>query len=247
MRSTLRVGLVALSLGSVVGLAMAFQPEPPRPGRQPGRQPGQGQPGQPGGRQPGGFGDPAQFVERLMENDANGDGKLSRDEVPERFGAFFERVDGNSDGFLDREELETFAASRPGRGPGGPGGDAPEGGPVDMHQSMERAGRALRGLQRSRFDAQSRGSDLEQVQAIEGALVAAKSVVDSAPMSPTAKEAFGDDREEFTTEFRLALIRAIQASLELEMMVLQNDQEGARDAFTALREAQEDGHDLFQP
>src|SRR5690606_34712398 len=55
---------------------------------------GPGGPGAPGA----GFGDPAQFVARLMESDANKDGKLSREELPERMRDGFARTDGNSDG-----------------------------------------------------------------------------------------------------------------------------------------------------
>lgn len=92
-------------------------------------------PGGPGGFQRGGFGNPGQFVDRLMENDANDDGKLSKDEVPERMQQGFDRLDSNSDGFIDRSELEEMSrrfqrgpGGRPG-GAGGPGrdGDRPNG------------------------------------------------------------------------------------------------------------------------
>lgn len=52
-----------------------------------------------------------------MQFDANGDGKLSIDEVPERMKENFAEIDLNGDGFLDAEEL---AARRNARG--GPGG-----------------------------------------------------------------------------------------------------------------------------
>jgi len=75
---------------------------------------GPGGPGQrrgPGGRGPGGFGN-------LMERDADGDGKLSVDELPEPMRQRFERMDGNADGFLDQAEVDAMRQS--GRGPGGP-------------------------------------------------------------------------------------------------------------------------------
>ena len=73
-----------------------------------------GGPGQrrgPGGRGPGGFGN-------LMERDADGDGKLSVEELPEPMRQRFERMDGNADGFLDQAEVD--AMRQRSRGPGGP-------------------------------------------------------------------------------------------------------------------------------
>jgi collagen type III alpha len=72
---------------------------------------GPGGPGRPGG---------PDMVARLMENDKNGDGKLSKEELPERMQQNMERLDTNGDGFVDRGELEAMSARF--RGPGGPGG-----------------------------------------------------------------------------------------------------------------------------
>ena len=42
--------------------------------------------------------------------DADGDGHLSKDEVPERMQErMFSRMDANGDGFLDEDELEAMA------------------------------------------------------------------------------------------------------------------------------------------
>ena len=100
-------------------------------------------PGGPGG--PGGFSggrpDPAQFVSRMMENDANKDGKLSEDELPEFMRRGFARMDENSDGSVDKAELEA-AARRfgEGRGPGGPGGPGGERGNRERPPTRERDG-----------------------------------------------------------------------------------------------------------
>lgn len=51
--------------------------------------------------------------------DANQDGKLSREELPEPLRRNFERVDTNGDGFLSREEDAAIRRNRP---PGAPGG-----------------------------------------------------------------------------------------------------------------------------
>lgn len=74
------------------------------------------------------------LVEHLMSYDKNGDGKITKDELPERMHALFELGDANKDGVLDREEIKRLAErvgpGRPGGG-GGPGrrpGFSPGGG-----------------------------------------------------------------------------------------------------------------------
>lgn len=91
---------------------------------------GPGGPGVPGeegfrGGRPGG--DPQEFVARLMENDANGDKKLTPDEVPEQLMPMLRGGDTNGDKALDEEELLAITEAqgeRRGRGfRGGPGGE----------------------------------------------------------------------------------------------------------------------------
>ena len=43
---------------------------------------------------------------------ANGDGKLTEDELPEQFRAGFSEVDSNSDGGIDRAELTAAMSKR---------------------------------------------------------------------------------------------------------------------------------------
>lgn len=70
-----------------------------------------------GGR--GGFGgSPEEVVKRLMEFDKNGDGKVSKDELPERMQEMMERLDTNHDGFLTPDEIKVRAEQR-----GRPGGE----------------------------------------------------------------------------------------------------------------------------
>jgi len=58
------------------------------------------------GRGRGPRGNPAEMINHLIEeNDRNGDGKLSKEEAPERMREMFERGDANQDGFLTKEEL----------------------------------------------------------------------------------------------------------------------------------------------
>jgi len=103
---------------------------------------GFGGPGGPGG--PGGIGGLAgilggrglgeDFVGRLLEMDRNKDGKLSKDEVPERMQPLFARADSDKDGVITKEELAKVAlgegrSEREGRGPEGrEGGRGPLGG-----------------------------------------------------------------------------------------------------------------------
>ncbi len=54
----------------------------------------------------GGFGDPAA---RIMSFDADGDGRITRDELPERMRQRFDRMDGNGDGAIDTGEAQAAA------------------------------------------------------------------------------------------------------------------------------------------
>jgi Ca2+-binding EF-hand superfamily protein len=86
-----------------------------------------------GGRGRGGQegGAPSNVVEEtvktLMSFDANGDGKLSKSELPERFQGIFDRGDENKDGFLTPEEIRKMATAQAAAS-GGTGGRGPEGG-----------------------------------------------------------------------------------------------------------------------
>lgn len=78
------------------------------------------------------------FARRILQRDADEDGRVSREEAGSRLGRLFGRADRDRDGFLDREELqamgERFTRGRgrrrggPGRGPRGGRGEeqAPE-------------------------------------------------------------------------------------------------------------------------
>lgn len=51
-----------------------------------------------------------EVIAHAKEFDANGDGKLTKDELPEMFLRFFQRADTNSDGFLDQDEMSRVLA-----------------------------------------------------------------------------------------------------------------------------------------
>ncbi len=60
-------------------------------------------------------------VERIMAFDKNKDGKVTRDELPERMHHLIEQGDTNKDGGLDRDEIQKLATTMA-SAPGGPGG-----------------------------------------------------------------------------------------------------------------------------
>jgi Ca2+-binding EF-hand superfamily protein len=93
---------------------------------------GRGGPGQPGGGRggpPAGAENVDEVVNRMLQFDKDADGRLSKDEVPERMQGMFERGDTNRDGFLSRDELVRLARTqsenrgREGTREGGPRND----------------------------------------------------------------------------------------------------------------------------
>ena len=62
-----------------------------------------GPPGRPGGRAPG----DEDRATRLMRADADGDGKISREEIPPPLLQRFDQIDADRDGFLTAEEIRT--------------------------------------------------------------------------------------------------------------------------------------------
>ncbi|MFP6619515.1 MAG: hypothetical protein VB877_09235 [Pirellulaceae bacterium] len=91
---------------------------------------GRGGEGQPQGRGAQGRGaaggNTADIVSRIMANDKNGDGKIDKEELPERMQRILERADANKDGALDKGEIEKMleGVGRAGGNRAG-GGDRP--------------------------------------------------------------------------------------------------------------------------
>ena len=85
----------------------------------PGQGPGGGGPraGRPGGG--GGF-NPLQF-------DKDGDGRVTREEAPDRMKENFDRIDSNGDGAIDQSDIDAMRSRFQQRGAGGPGGEGPRG------------------------------------------------------------------------------------------------------------------------
>ncbi len=188
------------------------------------------------------------IIDRMMENDANGDGKLARDEMPGRFvEQMFPVADADQDGFLTREELKTYFESRP---RGGAGFGQPRGGeggpPATLDSHMRQAGQALRALRRSSFTAETQADDLTRIGVIEASLVGAKQLIDPEHMAPQAKEKYGSDTAAYTRDVRLAIIKAIKAAIALEETIIAGDSAGSKAALEKLLAVQKEGHDQFQ-
>lgn len=109
---------------------------------------------------------------------------------------------------------------------------------------MQAAGRALRNLRYSDLDAASRDADLEEIGAIQLAMVRAKGmagVVRAAHPSPTGPP------EQFEAAYRRAILGVIEETLVLEEAVLVGDRAGAMRSLERLRGLQREGHARFDP
>jgi len=107
MKTTSILTAVLLGLGTAGVLAQEGSDRPE------GRGPRPGGPGGPGQGRP----NPEEMFKRL---DKNADGKITKDEAPERMAENFDKIDKNGDGAITQDELKP-----PGGGQGGPGGDRP--------------------------------------------------------------------------------------------------------------------------
>jgi hypothetical protein len=67
------------------------------------------------------------IVERIMSFDKNKDGKITKDELPERMQFLIELGDAGKGGALDRDQVRKLVTARAGSAPGGPEDSAPAG------------------------------------------------------------------------------------------------------------------------
>lgn len=197
-------------------------------------------------------------VERLMTNDANADGRLSREELP---GRLAERIlvaaDTDADGVLSRAELEGYFEAQRGRNRVAPrdGGDNADASPAApgaavsdevFEGAMKQAGLAMRTLRRTGFEAATRDSDLDALQSIQEAMVLAKGTYTTVTMAPQAVAKYQDDEAAYRRDFRMAIIGSLRAALDIEEALLREDTQGAKDALVRLLDNQKTSHNLFQ-
>jgi len=109
---------------------------------------------------------------RVMQFDANKDGKLTKAEVTdERLQRLFDRADADHDGIVTKQELTALAAREPagGRGgfgaPGGPGSFGGTGGPGGLRMGPPRPGEVLPAMLRDRLELTAEQS--KQVDALQ--------------------------------------------------------------------------------
>lgn len=204
----------------------------------------------------GGSGRPGgqQLSQRLLQGDANGDGKLSVEELPPQFHEVFAVVDTNKDGFLDEAEIaalvktqgEGFGESRgEGRGAARGGRGGAGGAPQNYGGAMKQINRGFKGLKSSAFDSTTLAKDLEQIQNVQAGLVAAKGMASTVRMAPQAKAKYGDDNAKYQRDLRTQLIAALTTAIALESAVLAGDQAAAKAAVAKLDHAEDTGHEAF--
>ena len=196
--------------------------------------------------------DPARLVARMMQSDADGDGRISRAEVGRgRFADLFDEADADKDGYVTEREMTVFLTERR------PGGAAPRGerpaddaAPVDskaaFDKGMAESGRALRGLRRTPFDETSFDRDLTSVIRVQDGLLAARGHVGSVPMSDAAKEKFGTDRRAYLRSFQAHMAKSLVTSFQLEIAILEGDSSKAKELTDALVGDRNGSHDLFE-
>ena len=253
------LGLLSAALSTPALAQNGNQPGGPGQGGNAGQQqPGQGQKGNRPQQGRGNRGGNAEMVaDRMMQADANGDGKISKDEASGgNAQRVFNQADADGDGFVTRVEIMTFVQSRTGNRGGGrgdgmtrPGGASRPTGPaatsptpVDpkkaFQEAMETSGRALRGLRRAKFDA--------AIRTIQSSLMIAKQHTAAIPMSDAAKKKFGTDSKAYQSAFQIDMIMSIMASLQVEMAILQGDAEKAKAAVKTIVTVRSESHDVFE-
>jgi hypothetical protein len=187
--------------------------------------------------------------DRIMEHDTDGDGRVSREELPGRMNRIFDRIDANGDGYLDRAEVEKFFANRAaGRRAGGQeGGGQGAGRQPSFDSHMGTMGRSMRRLSRSEFDAASIRSDLQQVANLQRAIIGAKSTLHTIAATEHGMAEFDGDSAGYRRAFRIQLLATLRATVTLEMAIVDGDKGAAKAAMSKLVATRDDGHARFQP
>ena len=188
---------------------------------------------------------PEQIAKRLLQEDKNGDGKLSQDELPQQLRQAFEAMDTNHDGLLDESEVLAFSkmmASRESSRGGGAGGGA-----QNFEGAMKQTNRGFKALEKSTFDPAGKAQDLASIQMVQAGLLAAKGMISTVKMAPQAKEKYGNDTAKFESDMRSQLLATLTLSIALENAVIRGDAAGAKELVSKLDAEEEEGHEMFKP
>ncbi len=174
-----------------------------------------------GGRRGGAGG--GQMLERLMRQDANGDGKIQRSEASERMKQMFDRIDRNGDGVLDKKELQAFAERpRSGRRPP-PSGDESDNdgefGSADEQQPQPaRRRRAGRRGQRAGGQANRSGERSERRTGVSEETAAGNDPITGEWRATAVIEGAPSDRGGFDLSLKLGPEGKVTGTLSAEMM-----------------------------
>ncbi|MCA9310629.1 MAG: hypothetical protein KDA21_05440 [Phycisphaerales bacterium] len=135
------------------------------------------------------------------------------------------------------------------RRPPRPEGPAQAGDDLSFEQHMKGMGRALRGVKRS-VETLDTPEAIERaflsVQSFQEHALGAKAKFSDVPMSPHAREEYGENTEAYHRGFRHHLIEALEHSIELERAIMKKDTAAITKALNELEELEHHAHDEFQ-
>lgn len=111
---------------------------------------------------------------------------------------------------------------------------------TELANNMERLEQSVRQLRRSLRDAANDPASLEHLTELQSAIVACKALQPS--MTESLPEA---ERGAFVVAFRLEMATMLLHAIEVEMAILAGDREKVDEAFAAIRESEDPGHERF--
>jgi len=190
---------------------------------------------------------PEQIAKRLLQDDKNGDGKLSQDELPQQLRQAFESMDTNHDGLLDESEILAFSKMMASRESSRESSRGSGGGAQNFEGAMKQTNRGFKALEKSTFDPAGKAQDLASIQIVQAGLLAAKGMISTVKMAPQAKEKYGNDTAKFESDMRSQLLATLTLSIALENAVIRGDAAGAKELVSKLDAEEEEGHEMFRP
>ena len=189
---------------------------------------------------------PEQIAKRLLQDDKNGDGKLSQDELPQQLRQAFESMDTNHDGLLDESEVLAFSKMMASRESSRESRRGSGGGAQNFEGAMKQTNRGFKALEKSTFDPAGKAQDLASIQMVQAGLLAAKGMISTVKMAPQAKEKYGNDTAKFESDMRSQLLASLTVAIALENAVIRGDAAGAKELVSKLDAEEDEGHEMFK-